>query len=269
MRAHGGPRIAPRRAGRDRDGAARLSRRGEGRTSGAGRPASPGDRSAPCHGLHPAAGARALALRHELARKSMHLSSAAAPLAYAAGLPRSWMLGGLTSLTATALGIEVARHRVPVVRHHFHRATGALLRAHEHERLSGASWLLLAYTGAVAMAPRRAAIAAMWAVGVGDAAAAIVGRTLSSLAEQRAASAGRDPSAVAVGGKSFGGTTACALLTAAGARWIAGLPTGAAIGAGMAAAAAERPRLPIDDNVRVAVAVAAAVLGLSGASALD
>ena len=171
------------------------------------------------------------------------------------------MLGGLGALTVGALGVEFARHRVPMVRHHFQRATAPLLRAHEHERLSGATWLLLAYTGVVALAPRRAAIAAMWAVGVGDASAAIVGRTLSARAERRAASTGRDPSGVPVGGKSFGGTAACALLSAAGARWVAGLPAGAAVLAGAAAAAAERPHVAIDDNVRVAAAVAVTVLG--------
>ena len=121
-----------------------------------------------------------LTLGRELARKALHLSSASAPLAYAAGVPRAWMLVGLGALAAVALVVEVARARSARARHHFTRYTGALLREHEHQALSGATWMLVAYLLAVAAYPRAFAVAAMWGVGVGDAAAAVVGRWWSA-----------------------------------------------------------------------------------------
>src|SRR5690606_32677393 len=111
-----------------------------------------------------------LALRHELARKALHLTAATAPLAYAAGLPRATLLGALGVLGAAAVGVELARRRAPRVRLLFHRATGPLLRQHEHAGWSGATWMLVAFVAVVWLAPRPAAIAAMWAVAVGDAA---------------------------------------------------------------------------------------------------
>jgi hypothetical protein len=118
---------------------------------------------------------RALSLRQELARKTLHLTSAVVPVAYAAGVPREPLLALLAVLLVAAFLVELTRRRVHLVRQAFHRATHPLLRAHEHERLSGATWLLVAFVLVVWLCPRAMAIAAMWAVAVGDAAAAVVG----------------------------------------------------------------------------------------------
>ena len=192
-----------------------------------------------------------MTLGRELARKALHLLSAVAPLAYAAGAPRRWVVAALAALAAVALVVEVGRARSARARHHFTRYTGALLRAHEHERWSGATWMLVAYLLAAAAYPRAYAIAAMWAVGVGDASAAVVGRWWGA---RRRGGAG------AAGAKTYAGTLACFVAALAGALWVAGLPPAAALTAALLAALAERPRAPLDDNLRIVLAVGAVAL---------
>lgn len=177
------------------------------------------------------------------------------------------MLAGLGALVAVALVVELARARSARARHHFTRYTGALLREHEHRAWSGATWMLGAYLIAVVAYPRPFAVAAMWAVGVGDAAAAVVGRWWGERRRARAtASAAARGAAPAPGAKTYAGTVACFAATLAGARLVAGLPLAPALLAAALAALAERPRAPFDDNLRIvlAVGVAALVTALAG-----
>ena len=188
-----------------------------------------------------------------------------APLSYAAGLPREWVVGGLAGLTAVAMVVETARARSERARHHFTRYTGVLLREHEHHRWAGATWMLVAYLFAAAAYPRPFAIAAMWAVGVGDASAAVVGRWWSERRRQRAArpvaGGGRGPAVPArPGAKTYAGTLACFVAALIGARWVAALPLIAALLTALLAALAERPRAPLDDNLRIVLAVGAVAL---------
>ncbi|HZF67443.1 MAG TPA: hypothetical protein VEZ47_05370 [Gemmatirosa sp.] len=198
-------------------------------------------------------------LRHELARKAIHLASAAVPVAYAAGLPRRWMLVALGAALAVAVTVELARHRVPRARATFERSVGALLRPHERDRWSGATWMCVAYLLAVLLFARPVAVAAMLGVALGDAAAAIAGRWWS------ARHAARDASR----GKTWVGTAACAGATLAGALLVARLPLLAATAGAVVGALAERPAGPLDDNVRIALATGAAsalaLLALSAA----
>ena len=86
----------------------------------------------------------------------------------------------------------------------------------------------------------------MCAVSLGDAAAAIVGRGLrSSLASQR---------------KSLAGSAACFAASVIAARMIASLTWREAILTGVLASAAERPSRPLDDNIRIALAVGCGIL---------
>ena len=193
-------------------------------------------------------GGVALTLRRELARKALHVTSAAVPVAYAAGLPRAGLLAGLLALLAIALVVEGARARSERARAHFTRAAGPLLRAHEHHRWAGATWLLAAFALAVGLYPAPVAVAATWAVALGDASAAIVGRWIGRhrLSPRFA--------------KTLEGSAACAAVTFAGALWVARLPLGASVVAVVAAALAEAPTRPLDDNVRVVLAVGAGIL---------
>lgn len=192
--------------------------------------------------------------RRELARKALHVSSAVVPLAYAAGLGRRWVIAGLGVLFTVAVGVEIARARNERARHHFTRYTGALLRAHEHDRWSGATWMLGAYLVAAIAYPRPFAVAAMWAVGVGDASAAVVGRWWGDRRRRSEAEMSLPP------GKTYAGTLACFAAAFLGARTVAGLPVPAAALAALLAALAERPRAPFDDNLRIVLAVGVAAL---------
>jgi dolichol kinase len=193
-------------------------------------------------------------LRHELARKSIHLASSAVPVAYAAGLARPVLLAALGVAGAVALTVEVARRRSTRVRAAFDGAVGVLLRAHERDRWSGATWMCAAYALAVAAFPRAEAVAAMLAVAVGDAAAAVVGRAAGARRAARATARGAVPSSA----KTWEGSAACAAATTLAALLVARLPAAGALACGAAAALAERPRGPLDDNVRVAAAAGAA-----------
>jgi phytol kinase len=194
-------------------------------------------------------------LRHELARKAVHVSSAAVPAAYAAGYPRAWLLGALAALVVVAIAVEVTRLRHAATARLFTRLTGPMLRAHEHARWSGATWLLASFALAALLFPPAIAVAAMLAVSLGDASAAIVGRWAGVLRARRGAS---------TVGKTWVGSAACATVTALAALLVAGLTPGASAAAGLAAAAAERPDWPVDDNVRVALAagIAAVLWGM-------
>lgn len=199
-------------------------------------------------------------LRHELARKAIHLASATVPVAYAAGLARPVVLIALGVAGAVAAGVEVARRRSVRARALFDGVVGSLLRAHERDRWSGATWMCAAYALAVLAFPRPEAVAAMLAVAVGDAAAAVVGRAAGARRARMLAARGgsNTPIAAAPGAKTWEGSAACAAATTLAALLVARLPAAGALACGAAAALAERPRGPLDDNVRVAAAAGAA-----------
>jgi dolichol kinase len=187
-----------------------------------------------------------ISVRRELARKGLHLLSTVVPVGYATTLTRSLVLGGLGAALAIAAAVEVGRRRSVRARGVFDARLGALLRAHEWRGLSGATWLIIALLVAAVCFPRDVAIAAMCAVCLGDAAAAIVGRTLG-----RARAAGR---------KTFLGSVACFTASAIAARAVAGFAWGDALIVGVLAAAAERPRRPLDDNLRITLVVGCGIL---------
>ncbi len=218
--------------------------------------ALPTPHPAPARMIHPppapspAPPAHGGTLRRELARKALHLSSAAIPVAYALGAPRGPLLLLLGSLVSVALVVEGARRVSPAARGWFLRVFGRLLRQHERGGLVGATWMLLAYTGAVWLTPAPVAIAATWAVAAGDASAALVGRAMADRA-------GRSP---ADGRKTWWGSAGCAGVSAAGAYALAGLSPVLALLVGLVAAGAERPAGPGDDNLRITLAVCALLM---------
>lgn len=150
----------------------------------------------------------------------------------------------LAALLALALVVELLRRRSRAVATRFSALFAPLLRAHETRALTGATWLLLAMTLAVAVLPLAAAIAATWAAAAGDTMAALVGMRWG---RHRAAN-----------GKSLEGSAACALATAVGAATLAQLPLAAATVCGVVAAIAEWLPWPDDDNIRIATLVGAA-----------
>ena len=169
------------------------------------------------------------------------------PVAYAMGAPRRLVLGALLVACACALVVEIGRARSERIRLVFDRATGLLLREHERHRWSGATWLLLSFLLVTLLFDAPIAIAAMWAVAVGDASAAIVGRTVGRyrIGQSR---------------KSIEGSIACAIVSAIGASLVAHLSLASSIAAGISASVAEWPARPIDDNMRIGIAVGVGIL---------
>ncbi|HEU4642818.1 MAG TPA: hypothetical protein VFS44_10230 [Gemmatimonadaceae bacterium] len=197
----------------------------------------------------------ALSLRDEIARKALHLILVAVPLAYARGIPRGTLLLGLGVLLAVALIVELVRLRS--MRGHvlFMKAVGPLLREHERASWSGATWLFATLFLVVLLLSRQVAIAAAWAVTVGDAAAAVVGRGWSSWRRR-----GRGSMEGVGGGKTVAGSLACLTAAFAGAVGVSHLSLGASLTGAVAAALAERAAGPGDDNARVAVGMAVGIL---------
>jgi dolichol kinase len=187
-----------------------------------------------------------VSVRTEVARKALHLTTAAVPLAWSQGwVPIDGLRLALLALALVAIAAEAARALFPAVRAAIDGLAGALFRPHEQRGVLGATWLAIAMAAAAYAFPGRAAIAALWAVAVGDAAAALVGRAAGNAT-----------------GKSIVGSLACAVAGALGAWSLAGAPVLAAAAIGLVAALAERPRIAVDDNLRVTAAAGLAAWAL-------
>jgi dolichol kinase len=188
-----------------------------------------------------------LALRWELTRKALHIVWAIVPIVYALGVRREIILLGLLLACTIAIIVEIARVRSTAFSALFRRSAGRLLRQHEYRQWSGATWLLLSFLLSVLIFDPATAIAAMWAVAVGDVTAAIVGRTIGRHHIGRSA-------------KTIEGSIACVIITVAGAFVIAQLALLPSIVAGIAAALGEWPAGPLDDNIRIGLAVGGGIL---------
>jgi dolichol kinase len=176
-------------------------------------------------------------------RKLIHLGTAVLPVAWAYGLVDTpvvrWVLAAAVGL---AVAVEWGRHSSAWVRARFIRLAGALLKPHEATAFTGATWLAIAMLVAVVVLPEPAARVALWAGAVGDSVAALAGRAWG---------AWRSAGAEARRGKSIVGSLAGGLATAFGAIWLGAAAVAVALAVGAAAALAEWPRRPWDDNLRV------------------
>jgi dolichol kinase len=187
-------------------------------------------------------------MRRELARKAIHVSSAALPLLVWL-VPRGAAVAVLVPLAAAAVAIDVTRLRWRPARYWMLRFVRPMLRHHERRRFTGATYMVVAYALAVAVFPKPGAVAAMLFNGLGDAAAALVGRRWG---RHRTRS-----------GKSWEGFAAGLAVNLAVALAVARLDPGlaplpAVVGA-VAAAVLELLDLPVDDNLRVTLGGALAI----------
>ncbi len=179
----------------------------------------------------------------EMSRKTLHLTTAIVPIGLWIGVPQRAVTAMLLVLFGVACVVEFARRRSPAFSAQFNGAVGVMLRPHEVTHgVTGATWLLAAFTLTCLAAPLSAAIAATWAGAVGDASATLAGTAYSR--------------ARGITGKTLAGSAACAIATALGAWWLAGFGAAAATSLGVVAAAVERLSVALDDNVRVTAAVA-------------
>lgn len=173
----------------------------------------------------------------ELARKAFHLASTALPL-FVWLVPYTLAVLVLVPIAAVALVVDTARQQLRPVRYHFLRLTRPMLRYHERHGYTGATYMAVAYALALLLLrPTQIAVAAMLYNGLGDAAAALVGKRW-----------GRHRTSW---GKSWEGWAAALAVDLSIGFLIPGIPwTGAVIGA-LAASTLEFLPLPVDDNLRV------------------
>lgn len=203
-----------------------------------------GDSAASGAAREPAQGGTGLA--RELLRKRVHLATVVVPLAVWL-LPRSTAISMLAGAVVVALAIEWARSNVPWVRYHFLRRTRLMLRGHERHRLAGATHMAIAYLLALLLFPKMVAIVAMLYNGLGDTAAAVVGRRW-----------GRHRTSW---GKSWEGVGAALGANLAVGLAIPEILLGAALCGAVVSAILEFLPLPLDDNLRITIGGGLAVWG--------
>ncbi|HEV2146589.1 MAG TPA: hypothetical protein VGR37_04165 [Longimicrobiaceae bacterium] len=186
-------------------------------------------------------------MKRELSRKAFHLASIVLPLLVWLA-PRSLAVAVLVPTAAVALATDLARLRIRWPRYHFLRLTRAMLRPHERRGLAGATYMAVAYALALLLFPKTLAVAAMLYNGLGDAAAALVGKRW-----------GRRRTSWGKSWEGFGAALAVNLAVglALGALDPRFPLLGAVVGA-LAAAALEMAPLPLDDNLRVTLGGGAA-----------
>jgi dolichol kinase len=191
-------------------------------------------------------------LRREISRKAIHVASVAVPLGVWFA-PRPVAAGVLVAVAIVALTVEALRSRHRATRYQFLRRTRTMLRPRERRGITGATWMAVAYAAAVIVFPTPVAVVAMLYNGLGDAAAALVGRRWGRR---------RLPS-----GKSWEGAAAALTVGFTAGAVMPGVPLAAAAVGAAAAAALELADLPPDDNIWVtlgggaALAAATVVLG--------
>lgn len=122
-----------------------------------------------------------LALRYEIARKAIHLSSVSIPILYWF-LSRDVALLLLTPLFAGFFVIDLLKNFVPPISRWYHRTFDAMLRSHELNEekftFNGATYMVLSALLLVLFFPKVIAVTAFAMVAISDTMAAIVGRTL-------------------------------------------------------------------------------------------
>jgi dolichol kinase len=187
----------------------------------------------------------------EAARKLIHFGAVVWPIAWAYG----WLTTGQMRLVAAALfagavTVELLRRASPRARERFDRLFGRLLRPHEHRAITGATWGAFAMLVVALALPAPSAQAALWAAAAGDGAGAVVGRLW-----QRARSRRTER-------KTIAGSIGVLVATALGVWWLVDASPAIAVAVGAAAAIAEHPRGPVDDNLRVTFAAGLAAWGL-------
>lgn len=179
-------------------------------------------------------------MKRELSRKAFHLASVVLPLLVWIA-PRPLAVAVLVPTAALAVAVDVARLRLRWPRYHFLRLTRTMLRPHERHGLAGATYMAAAYAAALLLFPKPLAVAAMLYNGLGDAAAALVGKRW-----------GRHRTRWGKSWEGFGAALAVNLAVGLAIGALdPRLPLAGALAGAVAGAALELAPLPLDDNLRV------------------
>jgi dolichol kinase len=205
----------------------------------------------------------AIPYRVELKRKALHLGALALPAAVLL-VPRWPLLVGLVVLAVLAVGLDVARQRVPAVRRLIvDRVFGWMMRPEEVPPegspivLNGAVWMFISAAVCAAVFAPGVAAAALAMLMVGDGAAAVVGRRLG-----RTKWPGSPKS---VEGSAAYAAAAFAVGLAVVAWPGSGLTVAVCAVGAVAGAAVEAAPIPLNDNVRVPVLSGLAMAAASAA----
>jgi dolichol kinase len=198
-------------------------------------------------------------MKRELARKSFHVATISLPLVVWL-TPRPVALAVLVPVALGWMAVDVARLTLRPVRYLFLRLTRTMLRHHERRGLTGGTWMVLSYAAALVLLPKPVAVAAMLFNGLGDAAAALVGKRW-----------GRHRTRWGKSWEGFAAAAATSVVAGLAVAWQdPGLAVAGAVAGGLAGAALEFAPLPLDDNVRITLgggAVAWAVTALAAGTA--
>lgn len=192
--------------------------------------------------------------RWESARKLIHVALSLVAASVAAFLPHPAGATVLAAATLVALAVETARRWSHAFAIRFHDLVGPMLRPRETRRLTGATTLAIGYTLALVLLPGWPAVAGILVAGLADPAAAVVGRRFGRV---------RYP-----GGKSVEGSVAFLLVAAAVLLTLPGVGPGVAVAVAILLTIMEAPSLPVDDNLYLPTAGAAALTFLPWAAAL-
>jgi dolichol kinase len=186
----------------------------------------------------------------EVHRKLIHLAgsliAAAVMLRVSPGLAR----GILSAAAVMAALIEVARHLSPRGNLIFNSTFATLLRTHERKGVTGATTLAIGFVLAAFVAPPTIAAAGILMAGIGDSAAALVGKHF-----------GRFRFA---GGKSLQGSAACFAAAFIVALLIPGVPPVAALAGALLTTLFEVAVTSFDDNLILPLSAALIIWAFTG-----
>lgn len=184
---------------------------------------------------HPKPAAQ-FSIKHELQRKSIHLSMIIIPV-WVYFTPPSWGLLGLIIATLATVALDLLRLSDQRLRRFFMQLFRSMIRRHEEEHLLGSTYFMIAALLSTIAFDKMIAISALTFLVLGDTAAAFAGKRF-----------GRPT----YWGKSIQGSVACFLVCLAIGSGVLPDERVALVGAVVATIAEALP-LPMDDNMRVPI----------------
>lgn len=201
-----------------------------------------------------------ISYKAELWRKAIHLAALVVPLGMAV-LGKMWSLYLLVPLTAFALACDVLRVRSETVARLVHRIFGFMMRGEEVPpiggpvTINGATWVLITATLLALIFPIRIAVPSFIMFMLGDAAAALVGRRFGKIHWGNNSRTVEGTLAFFLLGLGIMALFTHTSVFSPAAFWIGAVSAAAA-------ALAEVPSTPFNDNLRVPMVAAAVIFVL-------
>ncbi len=183
--------------------------------------------------------------RTEIYRKLIHISSLAIPMSFRFIVSRTVMLRVLIPLTLVVFVIEIIRLENKSLKRIFYRLFGIMLRRHEINNYTGASYLMVSAIFCISFFPADIAFLALSSLAIGDTFAAIIGMMYGKRKIRGSK-------------KSLEGSLACFVTTCAYALMFGAHPMIAIVG-GISTTIAETSPIPIDDNIKIPIISAVAM----------